>query len=213
MAHRDIILIGGGGHAAVVADAARAAGRSIRGYVDMQGNGDPLLGAPCLGTDDALPHIAARGEVDLLIAVGSVRNDTLRSQLYERFLALGYGFATICHPSATLGTDVRLGAGSVVMAGAVLQVGSRTGVNVIVNTKASVDHHGLIGDHVHLGPGATLSGNVSVGARSLIGAGATVIQGVRIGADVTLGAGAVAVFNIPDGATGLGCPARVVSTR
>jgi len=44
-----------------------------------------------------------------------------------------------------------------------------------------------------------------------IGAGAKVLGGVRIGNNVKIGANAVVITDIPDGATAVGVPARVVA--
>ncbi len=44
-----------------------------------------------------------------------------------------------------------------------------------------------------------------------IGAGAKIVGGVRIGNNVKIGANAVVISDIPDGATAVGVPARVVT--
>ncbi len=94
------------------------------------------------------------------------------------------------------------------MAGAVLQTGCRMGENVIINTRASVDHDCIIACHTHVSPGAVLCGNVQVGQGSHIGAGATVIQGVRIACNGMVAAGAVVIRDIPEGVTVAGVPAK-----
>jgi serine O-acetyltransferase len=49
-----------------------------------------------------------------------------------------------------------------------------------------------------------------LGDNVFIGAGAKVIGGVRLGNDVKVGANAVVVRDVPDGATAVGVPARIV---
>lgn len=51
---------------------------------------------------------------------------------------------------------------------------------------------------------------VLVGWRASLGSGAVVLPGVRIGAESTVGAGAVVTRDVPDGATVVGVPARVL---
>jgi serine O-acetyltransferase len=46
-----------------------------------------------------------------------------------------------------------------------------------------------------------------------VGAGARVLGGVRVGCRVRIGANAVVVADVPDGATVVGVPARVVKIR
>jgi sugar O-acyltransferase (sialic acid O-acetyltransferase NeuD family) len=128
--------------------------------------------------------------------------------VFEKFKGKGFTFATIVHPSAVVASDVALGEGAQIMAGAIIQPGSRIGMNTIVNTKASVDHDCLIGDHVHLSPGVTLSGDVRIYNGVHIGTGATVIQGITIGANSLVGAGSVVIADVPSEIRVLGAPAR-----
>ena len=48
------------------------------------------------------------------------------------------------------------------------------------------------------------------GDNVFIGAGAKVIGGVKIGSDVKIGANAVVTKDLPDGATAVGIPAKVI---
>ena len=57
------------------------------------------------------------------------------------------------------------------------------------------------------------SAGITVGDGAWLGAGAKVLDGVAIGAHAVIGAGAVVRESIPDRATAVGVPARIVSTR
>jgi len=50
-----------------------------------------------------------------------------------------------------------------------------------------------------------------LGDNVFIGAGAKIIGPVRVGSDVKIGANAVVTRDLPDGATAVGVPARVIS--
>ena len=97
-----------------------------------------------------------------------------------------------------------------ISAGAVVVTASRIGRGVILNTGCTVDHHSVIGDYAHIAPGAHLGGEVSVGALSIVGIGAVVLPRCRVGAGCTIGAGAVVTADVPDGATAVGVPARLL---
>ena len=106
-----------------------------------------------------------------------------------------------------------MGAGTVVMAGAIVQPGCQIGKHVIVNTAASVDHDCQLADFSHICPGCHLAGTVSVGERTLLGTGSIVIPGIKIGADTVVGAGTVVTKDLPSEVMAVGHPARVIKQR
>lgn len=205
-----VILLGAGGHARVLIDALRCVGARILGCTCSEAvppEGLPK-GVAFLGDDEAVREHSS-GAVYLVNALGTVASTARRSALYARFKAEGYRFAQVIHPSAVIASDVRLGEGVQIMAGAVVQPGVRIGEDSLVNTGACVDHDCEIGAHVHIAPGATLSGAVSVGDGAHIGTGATIIQGITIGGGSLVAAGATVIEPVPDHVTVVGLPARV----
>jgi UDP-perosamine 4-acetyltransferase len=204
-----LIMLGAGGHAKVLIDALRTAGVAVNGLTDADPAkaGTHILGVPVLGDDEEVLSFAPEA-VRLVNGIGSVRIPYLRRRLFDDFRKSGYAFAQVVHPRAIVAGDVVLAEGVQVMAGAVLQTGSRIGENAIINTRAVVDHDCVIGSHVHISPGAVLCGGVVIGDASHIGAGATLIQGVRIGANCMVAAGAVVIRDVPDGMTVMGVPAK-----
>src|SRR5579883_2905848 len=91
-------------------------------------------------------------------------------------------FGAVLRPTATIAhSGVTMGEGGQVMAGAVIQPDVRIGANAVVNTRASVDHDCILGDHCHIAPGAVLCGAVTIGEDTHIGAGATIRRDVPDG--------------------------------
>ena len=95
-----------------------------------------------------------------------------------------------------------------IMAGAVINPGTKIGKGCIINTCASVDHDCDIGDYVHVAVGSHVCGTVSVGNQTWIGAGATVINNIYICPECMIGAGAVVIKNIIQNGTYIGIPAK-----
>lgn len=207
-----MIVLGGGGHAKVLIGTLQLQKRRILGFVDPNSTLPPVLGEQNLGTDDAA-FAYPPAEVELVNGIGSIGSPGARTAAFERFKAKGYTFATVVHPSASVAPDVEVEEGAQVMAGAVVQPGSRLGINAIINTKASVDHDCVIESHAHIAPGVTLSGKVHVGRGSHIGTGASVIQGITTGAYSIVGAGAVVIRDVPEKATVAGVPAMLMAEQ
>ena len=207
-----IVVLGGGGHAKVLLELMRVQqqyeiiGISVPDKSDK--SEDCLLGYPVVGGDDEVIQRYQPTDILLVNALGSTRQPLQRKLIYEKFKQKGYQFATLIHPSAIIASDVEIGEGAQIMAGAIVQPGCRIGENVIINTRASVDHDCVINDHVHLSPGVVLTGNVHVGETTHVGAGAIIIQGITIGEQSLVAAGAVVISDVRTRTTVMGIPAK-----
>jgi sugar O-acyltransferase (sialic acid O-acetyltransferase NeuD family) len=208
---RDVLILGAGGHGAVVADILlqlSAAAGTLRpmGLLDDDSarHGTTVLGLPVLG---GLAALAGLTHDAVILAIG---HNVTRKRLYNQFTQQGEHFVTACHPRAIVAPDATLGPGSVLCAGAIVNPGCAIGANAILNTGCTVDHHNRIGDHVHIAPGVHLGGDVQIEQGAMLGIGATVLPGVHIGAWAQVGAGAVVTKNLEPGALAVGVPARTV---
>ncbi|WP_031436948.1 acetyltransferase [Methylobacter tundripaludum] len=194
---KPIIILGGGGHAKVLVDILHRLNCRLLGIVDPnQSIGCVLLGLNVLGSDNVVFDYSA-AEIELVNGMGSLPKDKgLRARLFNTFNAKGYRFKTLVDPTAFIAADVELSDGVQVMAGVIIQAGTKIAENTIVNSGAIVEHDCLIGRHVHIAPGAVLSGTVDVGDGVHVGTGAVIIQGISIGAGSIIGAGSVVTQDI-----------------
>lgn len=206
---RRIVIVGAGGHGRVVADAVMDLQSANVCFLDDLYPGlTQVDGHSVIGSADALRQRDAWGDDDgFVVAIGSAQK---RLALVEQVRVSGLRLVSVVHPRATVSRKAELGAGSMILAGACVNIGARLGLGVIVNTGATVDHDCILEDGVHICPGAHLGGDVRVGRASWVGIGASVKHGVQIGRDVLIGAGAAVVSNIESGAKAVGVPARVV---
>lgn len=201
-------IVGGGGHAKVVIDAARNQGvYDVIGVLDDDPDtwGSQLLGVPVAG-GIGKESIARFAIAHVVIAIGDSR---VRKRI-DSELATSVSFATIVHSHASIGQHVILGEGTVVMAGAVVQPATAIGRHVVLNTLCGVDHDSNVEDFAHIAPGAHLAGGTSIGAGAFIGMGANVLPGVRVGAWSTIGAGGVVTRDVLDDVTAVGVPVQMI---
>jgi UDP-perosamine 4-acetyltransferase len=210
------VLIGAGGHAKVVLDAARSAKDiEVIAVVDAKKElaGTRFEGLEVIGDVSALPRAREGGATAIVLGVGSVDVGDARRALYERIAGLGFELPVLRHRTAIVSSTATLGPATVVFAGVVVNPSARVGTNVILNTACIVEHDVRIGDHSHISPGAHLAGGVTVGERCHIGIGATVLQGVNIGDGAVVGAGAVVLRDVEAADRVAGVPARSIRGR
>lgn len=190
----------------MVISTARACGIKITGILDDDEEkvGKTLFGAPVLS---CLSDLHCYIGHQCIVAVG---DNVTRRRVYEQWKWRQFGWRPLVHPSAFVDESALVGNGSVVFAGATVQVDVSIGDHCIVNTQASIDHDCRIADFAHIAPGCHLAGNVTVGEGAFLGIGSIVTPGVSIGKGAVIGAGAVVIRDVPDGVTVVGVPARAL---
>lgn len=208
------IVLGAGGHAKVLVDILQEMGQEILAICDTDflKEGTRLLGVSVYGSEEFVLRQKPE-RIFLVNGLGSIGNGKDRTDLFLRFKQQGYTFAKIVSPHACVSRNAEIDEGTCVFQGAIIQAGSRVGKNVIVNTRASIDHDCAIADHCHIAPGVTLSGNVTIGEGAHIGCGATIIQGIRVGKRSLVAAGSIVVRNVEEETIVMGIPARVTPKK
>ena len=201
-----LAIIGASGHGKVVAELAE-----LLGWTEI------------VFFDDAFPQVnqvevwTVRGKTEdlweqitdfdgCIVAIG---NNLIRRRKTQDILINQGNLVSLIHPSSSVSKYTVIEAGSVVMAGAIINPFSKIGSACIVNTLASIDHDCVLADGVHISPGVNLAGAVKIGQQSWIGIGASVKQSISIGDDVIVGAGAVVVSDVAKGLVVVGIPAKV----
>lgn len=202
-----LAIIGSGGHAKVVAEAAKLSGwGKILFFDDMLAAGDNGKKIAIQGTTVELLNDISQFH-GVIIAIG---DNNVRLAKYQLLLQNKIKLMNIIHPRAIIASATIIGPGTVIVAGAIINVDACIGAVNIINTGATIDHDCILGDGVHICPGVHLAGGVEVGTGSWIGIGASVKQSIKIGNNTIIGAGAIVVNDIPANVIAYGVPAKIV---
>jgi sugar O-acyltransferase (sialic acid O-acetyltransferase NeuD family) len=190
MSTAPVLLLGAGGHARACIDVIEQEGRfTIAGLLGRSGEvGARILGYPVVGTD-ADVHRLLREYTHALIAVGQIKTPEPRMRLFDLLLQNGYVLPVVVSPRAHVSRHATLGAGTIVMHGAIVNAGAVVGRNCIINSQSLVEHDAVIGDHCHVATAAAINSGVHIGSATFIGSNSTVRQQVHIGERCVIGMG------------------------
>tara|TARA_B110000027_G_C16043398_1_gene266511 strand:- start:243 stop:857 length:615 start_codon:yes stop_codon:yes gene_type:complete len=203
---KSLVLIGGGGFSAEVAEVAIQNGFEVLGYVDIRKTESGLnyLGEPdvYLYSNDPPKFIfPAFGAID--------RKGLLRRSSSLRNLS-GFIIPSLISPHAYVSKSVIIGKGVFVSHGVVINP------NTLLEDFSIINSGSIIGHDVKVSECSIVSGNVfvggdsNIGANTLIGPSVSIMNSVNVGSEVIVSIGSVVGRNVPDGKTTLPILAKYV---
>lgn len=211
----NIVIIGSSGHAKVIIDIVEKENKySIIGLLDrFREIGEETLGYKIIGKEEDIPNLIVKHNlVGGIIAVG---DNWVRKIVYEKInsMAPNFTFVKAIHPSAQIAKNVKIGNGTVIMAGVIVNSNSTIGNHCILNTNSSLDHDCFMDDFSSIAPNVTIGGNVKIGKFSAVSLGANVIPGVTIKEHTVIGAGSLVLKDVPEFVVAYGVPVKVIRKR
>lgn len=205
---KNVIVIGAGGHAKVIADIILKSGDNLLGFLDDFKEKDTVILEDYKVLDKA-ENALNYDEENTYFIIG-IGDNQIRKNFTEKF-NLKYYIAI--HPTAVIGSDVQIGEGSCVMPNACINPGSVIGRACIINSAALIEHDNVLEDFVHISPSATTCGDVKIGELTHVGARATIRNRVTIASEVVIGMGATVVGDILEKGTYIGTPAKKMEEK
>ena len=203
-----VVIVGTGGHAVSVADAALSSGHSVLGFYSPDGRVTRTLPAETLTTLDSIDF----GSVFLVHGIGTnhQREDAWNS-ISQRYTDAQW--ALVVHSTAWVSPQSVIEEGAVLLAHTSVGPGCVVEYGALLNTGSSLDHDSTLGRFGSLGPGARTGGGVHIGERTMVGMQASVLQKVTIGSDSVIGAHSLVNKHVEDNAVTWGTPAKIVRSR
>lgn len=192
-----IILLGGGGHASVLADILLSQGRCILAVVSPEDieSREVFKNTKRLADDSEVLNYS-QDSVLLVNGIGMMPDTDLRRKVANFFSEYGYEFETVVSSDAIVSSYSTIKQGAQVFPGAVVNAGAYIGAHAVVNSGAIVEHDCYIGPHSHLCPGVKLCGQSTVEGGVFVGSGSTVIQGITLSKGVVIAAGVTVVKDV-----------------
>jgi sugar O-acyltransferase (sialic acid O-acetyltransferase NeuD family) len=213
MVKKDLVVIGGGGHARAVIQAAQTQPDewNVVGFVDPNaGEAEAVtLGVRHLGEDEVrTASDPAFRHCWFVLGLGSTFEARARREVVKRMKLAPERWGTVTHARAWVAPTATLGPGTVVLAGAVVNAGAKVGLHGIVNTSAVVEYDVTLGEYVHAAPATVVAARTKIGSGSYLGIGCRIRERLTLGEDVKVGMGAVVLRSVPAGRVVIGVPAK-----
>jgi sugar O-acyltransferase (sialic acid O-acetyltransferase NeuD family) len=201
---KKLVIIGAGGHSKVIIDLIHLLNEyTIVGIYDDMKEGY-FCNYKILGKIiDITKNITIN---NVVIAIGDC---SIRKQLYNKYNKYNYPY--LIHPNTIISSSIKkIGDGTIIMAGTIIQTEVDIGKLCILNTNSNIDHECKIGDFNNICPSVTICGQVNIGNINFIGASCVIIQNINIGNNCIVGAGSVIIRDINDNLKIIGNPGRIV---
>jgi sugar O-acyltransferase (sialic acid O-acetyltransferase NeuD family) len=209
----DLLIAGAGGFARETASAVLAINRfspetwNLKGFLDddpaihgTERGGLPVIGP--LSMVDEMPDAA------VVVCIGNPRNFHARQLVVERLRLPAERYATIVHPTASVGAGCLIGPGSVLLAQVALTADVTVGAHVAIMPQVVLTHDNTVCDFATIASGVRLGGGVQVERGAYVGAGALVRESTVVGEWSLIGMGAVVLHDVPPGEIWVGNPAK-----
>ena len=210
-----IVIFGGGLHANVCIDILeKYSDYLIVGIVDSKYEiGSELYGYKVIGRQENISDLV--NEFKITAGFISIGENYSRKYVYDFITNIlpDFNFINAIHPNSCISKNVKIGIGTVIMSGAIVNPNCNVGDFCILNTGAQLEHDSSIGSFSHLSCGVITGGKVTIGKYCWIAVGATIIDRITIGNNSLVGAGTVVVKDFGDNLVVYGNPAKYKRTR
>jgi len=134
----------------------------------------------------------------------------LKHQIIDRLVGLGRAVPHFVHPSSYVHPSVSIGPGAMIYPGCSVDRETTIGRGAWLANADVVAHNCTIGDCCWFGASVTLSGEVTVGAHTFVGSGSVVANQLAIGTGAIVGLGTCVTKPVPDHASVIGNPMRIL---
>lgn len=211
---RELFLLGAGGFSRETAEAVRAINAVaptwlLRGFLDDSAalEGARVGGLPVLGPID---RIREHPEAQVVLTTGRPDNYVSRRLIAERLGLPDERYATIIHPTATIGETCSVGAGTVLLAHTDLTADVVVGRHVAVMPQVVLPHDVRVDDYATIAAGVRAGGACHIAEGAYVGSGACLREKITIGPWAMIGMASVVTRDVPAERLWLGAPARDV---
>lgn len=155
--------------------------------------------------------LAEFSDAFVLAVPGSPGSYKKRQEFIDALPVAKERLATVIHPSARIGKQVKIGRNCLIMAGVVITSNARIGDHVSILPNTVVHHDAVVNDYSLIGSNVAVAGATTIGRNCYIGSGTNIINGISIGDFSLVGLGSNVIKSIPAHSVAAGNPAKLLN--
>ena len=177
---KNLILVGGGGHALNCVDIFNYKNYKIIGFIDSKRESKLFdKGYKYLGNDNKIKDYISN-ENYFFISIGGVKNLDKRKSIFKYIFDNGGKFVNCISKNSIISETAKLGIGIACFHNSIINSYTIIKDNSIINTSAVIEHESEIGPHTHIAPSAVVLANNSIGENCFVGSNSIIKQGLKI---------------------------------
>lgn len=147
-------------------------------------------------------------DTNVFIPIG---NNKVRVELLKKVIEAGFKTPNFIHPDTHIHKSVEVGKGVYVLPGTYIMPFAKIGDFVLISMGVNIAHHTIISQGCFFSQGSNVGASILFKEGVFCGIASTIMTGVKeIGVNSLIGAGSVIIKDIPDGATVVGNPGRIL---
>jgi len=214
---KKIVIFGSGGHSRVIfSEIIKQKKYKFLGFIDEKKKENELiikyLGKNYYNLGSISKIIKNKNNFKGIIGVGL---NFSRKKIYEEIIKVdkNFKFEKIVSKNAIIDSSVKIGDGTLVVSGSIINIGTKIGKHCYINTASVIEHDNNFEDFSSTGPRVVTGGNVIIGKYSYIGMGTIIKEQIEIKENTIIGAHSYVNKNCAKNLIFYGSPARKVKKR
>lgn len=202
------IIVGAGTYGQIYAEYLKN-DYNIIGFVDDNKDiiGQEINGIKILGDFNFLLKNISK-LISVFVPLG---NNEIRVRFLKILKEAGFKTPTYIHPSSIIDSSVILGEAIYILPSSNVMPFTKIGNYVMISMGVNIAHHCDIKEGCFFSQGTNIGASITIDEQTFSGIACTIMTGVSsIGNSVVIGAGTVIIRDVPDGATVVGSPGKII---
>ncbi|CAM3323257.1 NeuD/PglB/VioB family sugar acetyltransferase [Empedobacter stercoris] len=149
--------------------------------------------------------------INVFVPIG---NNHVRANLLKKLMENGFNTPNFIHKNTHIHSSVKIGKCVYILPGTNIMPYTSIGDFVLISMGVNIAHHTIVDNACFFSQGSNIGASIHFKNNVFCGIASTVMTGVKtVGENSLIGAGAVIIKDIPDGATVVGNPGRIIKIK